>query len=311
LGIRLEYRYKKYFFTGELSVDKFHRLFENPREFSKREGTSFAYEYYQRYVKPEKKLASKIVKYLNTRSNQDKIAIGEKSFLEFNFFTNIETVEELGLIQHLQKLDLLTSASLLFKKATDQIIESQNLSSGEFHFLTTMIAIQSSLRENSLVLIDEPDTSLHPNWQMKYVDNLKALFRKWNSAHFIMATHSHFIVSDLENNSSEIIGLTGQVPRVYAKSFNTKTYGSSAEEILLDIFHVPTTRNHFVYEKVSEILEMIALRDSQKDTDTQNYRESIANKIDLLKAKGIDKLSSDDPLKEIVVKLISKYGRSQ
>lgn len=311
LGIRLEYRYKRHFFTGELNIKTFQSLFENTKKFSSRKGTSFAQEYYVRYIKEDEKLTARIVTYLNERTFQDRIILGEKSLLEFNFFDNLEIIEELSLIQHLQKLDLLSSASLLFRKTRNHFIESQQLSSGEFHFLTTMVAIQSTLKKNSLVLIDEPDTSMHPNWQMKYANNLKELFREWSSAHFIMATHSHFIISDLENESSEVIGLTGQIPNVNVKSFNTKTFGYSAEEILLEIFNVPTTRNLYVYEKVSDILEMVALRDSQNDNvNKAKYMNEIADKINDLKLKGIENLSKEDPLKEIINKLISKYGRS-
>lgn len=308
LGIQLEYRYKKFFFSGNLKTAEFTSLFKNPESFSKRESSSFAAEYFKRYISEENELIRKIVTYLNTRTTKDNVAVGEKSILEFNLFDNLELIEELSLIHHLQKLDLLSSASLLFKKRGTNTINAQNLSSGEFHFLTTMIAIQSCIKNNSLILIDEPDTSLHPNWQMKYVHTLKELFQNWSSSHFIMATHSHFIISDLENNSSEVIGIKGKVPNIQVKSFNTKTYGYSAEEILLDIFGVATTRNHFVYEKVSEILEMVALRDSQTEVNVKDYKNQIKKKILDLRNKGIDTLSNEDPLKEIIDKLISKYG---
>lgn len=309
LGIQLEYRYKKFFFNGSVSVSEFKNLFTKPELYSKREGTSFAVEYYKRYIAQNEKTIQEIVTYLNTRTIQDNIAIGEKSLLEFNLFENLELIEELKIIQHLQKLDLLTSANLLFKKSKEKTVNSQNLSSGEFHFLTTMIAIQATIKPNTLILIDEPDTSLHPNWQMKYVHNLKELFKKWNSSHIIMATHSHFIISDLENNSSEVIGIKGKVPNIEIKSYNTATYGCSAEEVLLEIFGVATTRNHFIYEKISEILEMVALRDSQKEEQNEiDYKKSIKVKINALQEKGIENLSKEDPLKEIIEKLISKYG---
>lgn len=278
-----------------MTVNRFTELFENPSSFSRREATSFASLYYQRYIKNDRLLLKKIVGYLNTRAKHDHITVGEMSLLEFNLFGNSETIEDLSLIQHLQKLDLLASASLRFRKGRSTL-DSQDLSSGEFHFLSTMIAIQATIRKNCLILIDEPETSLHPNWQMKYVDTLKQLFKEWNSCHFIMTTHSHFIISDLENDSSEIIGLKGQVPSIKAKPFNTKTYGYSAEEILLDIFEVSTTRNQFIYEKVGEILELIALPESNQD--------DIADKVKYLKQKGIDRLSKEDPLKEVIDKLL-------
>lgn len=289
LGLQLEYRYKKFFFTGQLTTSKFQELFENSKQFSDREGTSFAVEYYERYLKQNTKLIDRIVKYLNVRTQQDNISVGKKSLLEFNLFDNLEVIEELSLIQHLQKLDLLTSASLLFRKSKN-LINSQDLSSGEFHFLTTMIAIQSTLRENSLVLIDEPDTSLHPNWQMKYVHNLKKLFKKWNSTHFVMATHSHFIISDLENESSEIIGLKGQVPNVKAKPLNLETFGWSAEEVLYSVFNVKTVRNYFLEQDLTKLLGMIG-QNSKDKTEIKRLIERIEQIT----------ISENDPLNAIIV----------
>lgn len=301
LGVQLEYRYKKYFFVEDLSIIRFNELFENYKIFSERKSTPRAVDYYKKYIANDDKLINRIVKYIQIRTFEDNITFGENNVLKFNLFENPETLEELALIHHLQKLDLLASATLLFKKgASSPEVSAQNLSSGEFHFLTTMIAIQASIKQNALVLIDEPDTSLHPNWQMKYANHLKEIFKKWNSSHFILATHSHFIVSDLEGESSAVIGLTGQTPNVSIELFDYNTYGWSAEEILLKVFEVPTTRNYFVYEEVGEILEMIALpdRDNQK----------IIEKVNFLRSKGLDKLSKEDPLKEIIDKLIKKYA---
>lgn len=312
LGIQLEYRYKQFFFTGDLTEQRFRDLFDNQNLFSKRASKSFAVEYYKTNIAGNKTLISSLTKYLNTRSVHDQVLAGESSILEFNLFDNLESIEELSLIHHLQKLDLLTSASLLFKKGKGVTISSSELSSGEFHYLTTMIAIQASLRGNSLILIDEPDTSLHPNWQLNYIENLKGLFKKWNSCHFILATHSHFIISDLENDSSEIIGLKGQVPHITARSFNVETYGASAEEVLLEIFNVQTTRNHFVYEKVGEILDMIAMKDTEKNKlSSEEFNDQISKKVNHLISKGLNRLSEEDPLKKVIDKLILKYGRPQ
>ena len=214
-------------------------------------------------------------------------------------FDNIELIEELSLIQHLQKLDLLTSASLLFRKS-ENIIQSQNLSSGEFHFLTTMIAIQSTLKENSLVLIDEPDTSLHPNWQMKYVHNLKKLFKKWNSAHFVMATHSHFIISDLENESSEIIGLKGHVPKITAQPMNLRTYGWSAEEVLYSVFNVKSVRNYFLEQDLTKLLGFIG-QNSKDKTEI----DKLIQRIEQIP------ISENDPLKEIIEEAKTYSSRLQ
>lgn len=127
----------------------------------------------------------------------------------------------------------------------NQPFDASQSSSGKFHFLTTMIAIQTSIEQNSLILIDEPETSLHPNWQMGYIHNLKKIFKTWHGSHFLIVSHSHFFVSDLPGESSEIIALNGNAPKIHAEALKFDTFGWSPDEILYKIFEVRTVRNHF------------------------------------------------------------------
>lgn len=81
--------------------------------------------------------------------------------------------------------------------------------------------------------------------------------------------------------------------------------------MLLEVFNVPTTRNYFIYEKVGEILDLIALRDTEQSKILpQNIAFTISTKIEALQDMGIENLSQEDPLKEIIDKIILKYGRS-
>ena len=65
--------------------------------------------------------------------------------------------------------------------------------------------IFNNISRNSIVLIDEPEISLHPNWQIKYISFLKKVFAEYNSCHFIIASHSHYMVSDLNPENSSLI----------------------------------------------------------------------------------------------------------
>lgn len=55
---------------------------------------------------------------------------------------------------------------------------------------------------NGIVLIDELDLHLHPNWQKRIVDDLKTTFPK---IQFFVTTHSPFVVQSLRND--ELINL--------------------------------------------------------------------------------------------------------
>jgi predicted ATPase len=181
-------------------------------------------------------------------------------------------------------------------------IDLQDTSSGEFHFFSTMVGLMATIKPNSLILIDEPEISLHPNWQMQYLQFVRQLFSKeiYQSCHIIIATHSHFLVSDLKGPSSKIIGLNKVEGRIENRDINNDTFGWSAEEVLLEIFQVPTTRNYYVADKVGNILDEIA--------KPEKNIKLIQTFVQELKDNNIDRLSEEDPLKEIIDKLIEKYG---
>ena len=77
----------------------------------------------------------------------------------------------------------------LYFKNDNNIIIPENLSSGEQHFVIQLITLIIKAGQGSLILIDEPELSYHPAWQMDYLKNLK-LIANVRQYQFILATHS-------------------------------------------------------------------------------------------------------------------------
>ena len=77
----------------------------------------------------------------------------------------------------------------LFFISDDTIIIPENLSSGEQHFIIQLITLLMKAEPQSLILIDEPELSYHPAWQMDYLKNLKRI-AEIGRYQFILATHS-------------------------------------------------------------------------------------------------------------------------
>ena len=92
-----------------------------------------------------------------------------------------------------------------------------------------------------------------------------------------------------ENNNNVIIDL----PK------NLNTYGWSAEQILLEIFNVSTSRNYYVAEKLGNLLDFIS--------DPKSTNEAIKSKFYELEIDKLNGLSTDDPLKVIYDKLVEEY----
>lgn len=77
----------------------------------------------------------------------------------------------------------------LYFISEDTIVIPEELSSGEQHFIVQVITLLIKAKSGSLVLIDEPELSYHPSWQMDYLKNLKRI-AKIGQYQFILATHS-------------------------------------------------------------------------------------------------------------------------
>ncbi|MEV8036030.1 AAA family ATPase [Streptomyces sp. NPDC086182] len=83
-----------------------------------------------------------------------------------------------------------------FKVVTDsgKEIRPNQLSSGEQHELVLTYDLLFNVKPNSLVLIDEPEISLHVTWQKEFLNDIVRI-AAINSSRFIVATHSPQIIN--------------------------------------------------------------------------------------------------------------------
>lgn len=216
----------------------------------------------------------------------------EYSFLKENY----------EILEHLRKLGMLSPPEINLNRGDEYNLNES--SSGEYHFFSSMIGLLATIKPNSLVFIDEPEISLHPNWQMRYLSFLRELFSDeiFATSHILIATHSHFVISDLKGENSKIIGLKKDENNnnvIIDLPKNLNTYGWSAEQILLEIFNVSTSRNYYVAEKLGNLLDFIS--------DPKSTNEAIKSKFYELEIDKLNGLSTDDPLKVIYDKLVEEY----
>lgn len=65
-------------------------------------------------------------------------------------------------------------------------IQFEDCSSGEKHMIFAFTGVLSSIEPKSVILIDEPEISLHPEWQIQYVSLLKKIFKKYDGCHLYL-----------------------------------------------------------------------------------------------------------------------------
>lgn len=212
--------------------------------------------------------------------------------------TSKGSFDELQYIYKLKQYDLVHSANVIFHKQECNIT-SDDMSSGEFAMLSTVLSISAAAdNPHTLVLLDEPELSLHPNWQMTLIDNLdRALANQ--VCHMIIATHSHMLVSDLPMRRSSVIQLEkDEKGNLNAEAISECTYGWSAEEVLLKVFKTATDRNRYFGERIGRLLEKMG-NNSIKPREVAD---------ELKELQEISRHLSDiDPMKKILNTIVDAY----
>jgi len=77
------------------------------------------------------------------------------------------------------------------------------LSSGEQHEIILLYDLIFNTSDNTLVLIDEPEISLHIDWQMSFLSDLESISRL-SFPQFLIATHSPSIIGNRFDLCKEI-----------------------------------------------------------------------------------------------------------
>jgi len=151
----------------------------------------------------------------------------------------------------------------LFKiKATGETHSVDELSSGEKQIFFRAGSILEYELENSIILIDEPEISMHPEWQQKILD----FYRKVaGSNQLIIATHSPHIVSSCRKE--EVRVLARENDKVVVKEYIEGTYGRTIEQLLFSVFDLKSVRDAKVQEKIDKFKDLYINNENLNNDD--------------------------------------------
>lgn len=251
--------------------------------------------------------AKDIEKFYNCNLNNSN------SYIKFDKFTNslelyfdvedASKYEQMGPefenIRNLMKLGIFSEIPDIQMKKNGEWLSLSKASSGELQYIFTMINILTKIKDRSLVIIDEPETSLHPNWQYKYMANLREIFKNYPTSHFIFATHSHFMIANLKKESSSLMELKKGINKTLVNTIDGVMFGRSIEDILYDVFNLPSSRNYYIASDIDDVLKALA-----EEKITEDIREKVKKLNNIL-----EYLTDKDPLKELIRQIGQKVSR--
>ena len=201
-------------------------------------------------------------------------------------------LEDWSILSVMLDLELIKISKISLTKK--ESFDYEEASSGEAHLLTSLHGIIAKLENDSLLVIDEPEISLHPNWQIDYFDILKSVVDNYTGVNVVISSHSHLIVSSLKDEESRITALKQDKDSgdIIVEEMDYETYGWEPERILYKIFGLVTQRNNYFENDVRSLLKLLSVPDSNMN-DITRLRNNLAKYI----------LSNqDDPLKIVISK---------
>jgi predicted ATPase len=90
-------------------------------------------------------------------------------------------------------------------RKVDGSLTFRELSEGEQQLLMVLGLLRFTREDESLFLLDEPDTHLNPAWSVQYLKFLREIGGAQENSHVIMATHDPLVISGLERSQVQIL----------------------------------------------------------------------------------------------------------
>ncbi|TOD88949.1 AAA family ATPase, partial [Vibrio parahaemolyticus] len=59
---------------------------------------------------------------------------------------------------------------VFLKNKNGEVVPFEMISSGQANKIATLTYIASNMRDGLVIVVDEPENSLHPKWQREYID---------------------------------------------------------------------------------------------------------------------------------------------
>jgi len=174
----------------------------------------------------------------------------------------------------LRRLKVIRGVEVMLQRQDQksQVIEIHLASSGQLALISSLLFLITEAGHAPVILIDEPENSLHPSWQREYVDKLMAAM-SYRDATVIIATHAPLVVMGaLGGNLSKVSVFRVWADQVKRLKIDPSASPASIEEILWEAFEVVTPANHFVSE---EIVQAIS-----------NFEDGLISKVEVLQLVG-------------------------
>ena len=155
----------------------------------------------------------------------------------------------------------------IFKNNLGNEFDITGLSSGEKQLFLRALSLKFLEVNNSVILIDEPEISLHPQWQRKIIDVYRSIGQ---NNQLIIATHSPHIVGSVKSENLRVMTKDSDGIKIVNNDNLSETYGKNIGDILCTTMELDSLRNEDITNKLSKVYDLL----NQNLYDTAEFQEA-------------------------------------
>lgn len=209
-------------------------------------------------------------------------------------------------------LESLVISELLYElkvtvKITDanEAISFKELSEGEQQLLIVLGLLRFTQTENSLLLLDEPDTHLNPAWSVRYTELMAAVMGDLGTSQVLMATHDPLVIAGLLKEQVVLLERSDE-GRVFASRPDKDPRGMGVAALLTsEVYGLRSQLDLYTQEQLDEKRRLATLPER---SERQNARlKELATVVD-----DVDMAATiRDPLYREFVRLVTALDGEQ
>lgn len=214
---------------------------------------------------------------------------------EKTFFAVLETLDISDLIREVR--------IWVNREHTEDEIPFHEISDGEKQLLSVLGLMRFTGRDESLFLLDEPDTHLNPSWKWDYLQLVKEVAQKNSESHIIMASHDPLTMGGLKASQVQVMH-EGDDGRIVARPPDLDPRGLGFTSILTQIFGLPTTLDPETQARLEERNTLLRI-----DNRTKKQEHRLIELSEMLKKLGF-MLEDREPEYELFLRAYQDIKRS-
>lgn len=153
------------------------------------------------------------------------------------------------------------------------------LSSGQLTFFKVALLSCLFIENGTFVLMDEPETHMHPNMIVDFIGLLDFLLEKTGSQALI-ATHSAYFVREVSNEQVAVLSISDH--RLVTDKPRLPTFGATVDSI-----------SQFIFQEDTEIRLSEKLYDRVKGKSFSDVEEQLGNEISLSALMRLKRMMED------------------